>query len=146
LNVQYQWASTVQPLVTSTSERSGSFRHVHLKRSLLEKNLIIRLGINGPVGIDHVLASELSLVVRNYEIVSAGLVAQEGVMLAGVGIGFGKLVYRMIFGHVMICHYSNKWSEPLRVDNELSNINSWREAYEKDEAALRPSIQDISSS
>jgi hypothetical protein len=38
------------------------------------------------------------------------------------------------------------WSEPLRVDNELSNINSWREAYEKDEAALRPSIQDISSS
>lgn len=38
------------------------------------------------------------------------------------------------------------WSEPLRVDNELSNINSWREVYEKDEAALRPSIQDISSS
>ena len=38
------------------------------------------------------------------------------------------------------------WSEPLRVDNELSNINSWRELYEKDEAALRPSIQDISSS
>jgi len=35
------------------------------------------------------------------------------------------------------------WSEPLRVDNELSNINSWREVYEKDEAALRPSIQDI---
>ena len=107
MNVQYQWASTVQPLVTSTSERSGSFRHVHLKRPLLEKNLIIRLGINGPVGIDHVLASELSLVVRNYEIVSAGLVAQEGIMLAGVGIGFGKLVYRMIFGHVMICHYLN---------------------------------------
>jgi hypothetical protein len=25
------------------------------------------------------------------------------------------------------------------VDNELSNINSWREVYEKDEAALRPS-------
>jgi len=38
------------------------------------------------------------------------------------------------------------WSEPLRVDNELSNINSWREAHEKDEAALRPRIQDISSS
>jgi hypothetical protein len=38
------------------------------------------------------------------------------------------------------------WSEPLRVDNELSEINSWREVYEKDEAALRPSIQDISSS
>ena len=38
------------------------------------------------------------------------------------------------------------WSEPLRVDNELSNINSWREIHEKDEAALRPSIQDISSS
>ena len=38
------------------------------------------------------------------------------------------------------------WSEPLRVDNELSNINSWREVHEKDEAALRPSIQDISSS
>lgn len=40
----------------------------------------------------------------------------------------------------------SEWSEPLRVDNELSNINSWREVYEKDEAALRPSIQDISSS
>jgi len=39
-----------------------------------------------------------------------------------------------------------EWSEPLRVDNELSNINSWREVHEKDEAALRPSIQDISSS
>jgi hypothetical protein len=33
------------------------------------------------------------------------------------------------------------WSEPIRVDNELSNINSWREVHEKDEAALRPSIQ-----
>ena len=41
---------------------------------------------------------------------------------------------------------TDKWSEPLRVDNELSNINSWREVHEKDEAALRPSIQDISSS
>ena len=39
-----------------------------------------------------------------------------------------------------------QWSEPLRVDNELSNINSWREMHEKDEATLRPSIQDISSS
>ena len=39
-----------------------------------------------------------------------------------------------------------RWSEPLRVDNELSNINSWREIHEKDEATLRPSIQDISSS
>lgn len=28
--------------------------------------------------------------------------------------------------------------EPHRLDNELSNINSWREIYEKDEAALRP--------
>jgi len=37
----------------------------------------------------------------------------------------------------------SKWSEPLRVDNELSNFNSWREIYEKDEAALRPCIQDI---
>jgi DNA invertase Pin-like site-specific DNA recombinase len=41
---------------------------------------------------------------------------------------------------------AKKWSEPLRVDNELSNINSWREVHEKDEATLRPSIQDISSS
>jgi hypothetical protein len=39
-----------------------------------------------------------------------------------------------------------KWSEPLQVDNELSNINSWRELHEEDEAALRPRIQDISSS
>ena len=42
--------------------------------------------------------------------------------------------------------FVKRWSEPLRVDNELSNINSWREVYEKDEAALRPSIQDICSS
>jgi hypothetical protein len=42
--------------------------------------------------------------------------------------------------------YEWMWSEPIRVDNELSNINSWREVHEKDEAALRPSIQDISSS
>ena len=42
--------------------------------------------------------------------------------------------------------FAPMWSEPLRVDNELSEINSWREAHEKDEAALRPSIQDISSS
>jgi len=38
------------------------------------------------------------------------------------------------------------WSEPLRVDNELSNGNSWRESHEKDQTALRPRIQDISSS
>ena len=41
------------------------------------------------------------------------------------------------------------WSEPLRVDNELSNINSVQKegnTAEKDEATLRPSIQDISSS
>jgi len=48
-----------------------------------------------------------------------------------------------IFGLVFL---TSGWSEPLRVDNELSNINSWREVHEKDEAALRPSIQDISSS
>jgi len=38
------------------------------------------------------------------------------------------------------------WSEPLRVDNELSNANSWREVHEENEAALRPGIQDISNS
>ncbi|MBP8624515.1 MAG: hypothetical protein KBI12_06725 [Methanothrix sp.] len=43
-------------------------------------------------------------------------------------------------------HKSCDWSEPLRVDNELSNFNSWREIYEKDEAALRPCIQDIGNS
>lgn len=37
------------------------------------------------------------------------------------------------------------WSEPLRTDNELSNANSWREAYGKNEATLRPRIQDINS-
>ena len=38
------------------------------------------------------------------------------------------------------------WSEPPpRVDNELSNINTWREVHEDDEAALRPRIQDIRS-
>jgi hypothetical protein len=46
----------------------------------------------------------------------------------------------------MMAAITYAWSEPLRVDNELSEINSWREAHEKDEAALRPSIQDISSS
>jgi len=34
------------------------------------------------------------------------------------------------------------WSEPLRVDNELSNFNSWRDVDEEDEAALRSRIQD----
>ena len=51
--------------------------------------------------------------------------------------------------HLMMLHIILKasyWSEPLRVDNELSNINSWREVYEKDEATLRPRIQDLSSS
>jgi hypothetical protein len=33
-----------------------------------------------------------------------------------------------------------KWSEPLRVDNELNNGNSWRESHEKDQTALRPRI------
>jgi len=37
------------------------------------------------------------------------------------------------------------WSESLRVDNELSNFNSWRDVDEEDEAALRSRIQDISS-
>ena len=32
------------------------------------------------------------------------------------------------------------------MDNELSNGNSWRESHEKDQTALRPRIQDISSS
>ena len=32
------------------------------------------------------------------------------------------------------------WSEPLRVDNELNNGNSWRESHEKDQTALRPRI------
>jgi len=39
-----------------------------------------------------------------------------------------------------------RWSEPLRVDNKLSNANSWRETYEEDEAALRSRLQDISTS
>ena len=37
------------------------------------------------------------------------------------------------------------WSEHLRVDNELSNINSGRDVDEEDEATLRSRIQDISS-
>ncbi len=35
------------------------------------------------------------------------------------------------------------WSGPLRVDNGLSNADSWREAYGKNEMTLRP--QDIRS-
>jgi len=50
------------------------------------------------------------------------------------------------FYSVQAAEKASFWSEPLRVDNELSNINSWREVHEKDEAALRPSIQDVSSS
>jgi len=34
----------------------------------------------------------------------------------------------------------SQWSEPLRVDNELNNGNSWRESHEKDQTALRPRI------
>jgi predicted nucleotidyltransferase len=37
------------------------------------------------------------------------------------------------------------WSEPLRVDNELSNFHPWRDVDEENEATLRPGIQDISS-
>ena len=44
------------------------------------------------------------------------------------------------------CTRDISWSEPLRVDNELSNSNSWRESHEKDQTALRPGIQNISSS
>jgi hypothetical protein len=45
-----------------------------------------------------------------------------------------------------ITHGSPKvWSEPLRVDNELSNFHPWRDVDEENEAALRPGIQDISS-
>jgi hypothetical protein len=51
-----------------------------------------------------------------------------------------------VFELCIFDHKRPEWSEPLRVDNELSNINSWREVHEKDEAALRPSIQDINSS
>lgn len=37
------------------------------------------------------------------------------------------------------------WSEPLRMCNELSNINPWRDDDEEIEAALQPRIQDIGS-
>jgi hypothetical protein len=37
------------------------------------------------------------------------------------------------------------WSEPLQVDNKLSNFHTWRDVDEEDEATLRPGIQDISS-
>ena len=57
-----------------------------------------------------------------------------------------KLEEMTFFLDEMEKSFQEDWSEPLRVDNELSNINSWREVYEKDEATLRPSIQDISSS
>jgi hypothetical protein len=38
------------------------------------------------------------------------------------------------------------WSEPLRVDNELSDINPWRGADEENKATLRPRFQDIGNS
>ncbi len=41
--------------------------------------------------------------------------------------------------------FGEDWSEPLRVDNELSNKIPWEVIDEKDEAALRPRIQDINS-
>jgi hypothetical protein len=39
----------------------------------------------------------------------------------------------------------SNWSEPLRVDNQLSNFHPWRDVDEENEATLRPGIQDISS-
>lgn len=68
--------------------RSGSFRHVDLKRPLLEKNQIIRLGINSPKGLDNVLADEHTHVVRSDA--GKGFVAKEGIIVAGVGISLGK--------------------------------------------------------
>ena len=38
------------------------------------------------------------------------------------------------------------WSEPLRVDNELSDINPRRGADEENKATLRPRFQDIGNS
>jgi regulator of sigma D len=40
----------------------------------------------------------------------------------------------------------NLWTEPLRVDNELSDINPWRGADEENKATLRPRFQDIGNS
>jgi hypothetical protein len=45
-----------------------------------------------------------------------------------------------IFPPKILIAFGGIWSEPLQVDNELSNIDSWREVYEKDEATLRPRI------
>ena len=52
------------PLVTSTSEFVVVLSGMLISSALLETDLIIRLGINDPEGVD-------------------GLVAQEGIMVAG---------------------------------------------------------------
>ena len=50
----------------------------------------------------------------------------------------GKLLYLDIYEGEL-------WSAPLRVDSELSNKAQWMGAHEKNEAALRSGVQDISS-
>ena len=71
-----------------------------------------------------------------------------GNFFLGSGGGVGQIILSL--GLLLLAIYLalkyQFWSEPLRVDNELSNGNSWRESYEKDQTALRPRIQDISSS
>jgi len=59
---------------------------------------------------------------------------------------YGKVILGALDNLLTKISQPKLWSEPLRVDNELSNGNSWRESHEKDQTALRPRIQDISSS
>ena len=89
-------------------------------------------------------ASKKNLEIEEYEI--AEIAAYNSAFHSARALLFAK-------GYVERSHYclsvalsSLYWSEPLRADNELSNINSWRKVHEEDEAALRQRIQDISSS
>jgi hypothetical protein len=52
---------------------------------------------------------------------------------------------RAVLNNADISLSTEQWSEPLQVDNKLSNFHTWRDVDEEDEATLRPGIQDISS-
>jgi hypothetical protein len=52
----------------------------------------------------------------------------------------------MMFNGDKLARAIKDWSEPLRVDNELSDINPWRGADEENKATLRPRFQDIGNS
>jgi len=73
----------------------------------------------------------------------------EGYKLSGDeprGITYATTAQNKVFERKAWGSYRIIWSEPLQVDNQLSNADSWREVHEEDQTALRSRIQDIHSS